>query len=111
MVERNLHASQLLLMSLVGTGVWSNCQLWICLVLYFLTVHRTGYLTKENQWSSSSTIIFKLLACKGPLYSLEQNIFFLIINAALPAAYVTLSGLPNPAIYASKDMVYSQSRG
>lgn len=86
MVEHHLHASQLLLMSLVGTGVWSNCQLWICLVLYFLTVHRAGHLMKEYQWCNSTTITFKLLVCKGLLCSLKQNLFFLIISAALPAA-------------------------
>lgn len=48
MVEHNLYAFQLLLMSLVGTGVWSNCQLWICSALYLLTVHRAGHLMKEN---------------------------------------------------------------
>lgn len=50
-----------------------------------LTIHRAGHLMKENQGTTSCTIIFKLLAFKGPL---KPNIFFLIIKAAQPEAWV-----------------------
>lgn len=53
--------------------------------LCFLTIHRAGHLMKENQGSTSSTIIFDLLAFKGPL---KGNIFFLTIKAVLPEAWV-----------------------
>lgn len=62
MAEHNLQASQHTNWLVQLFGVIA-CTMDLC----FLTIHRAGHLTKDVQGSISSTIIFKLLAFKGPL--------------------------------------------